>query len=450
LRTGRPWGTIGAMPKPTTLSLPRRVDRRRFLHATAVASGLSMLDPLHGNAADLGLGSFAPADSGAMPQAISAAAAPTGADAGSLFPFIRSQAVKGEFPLSFLNPTFTALPQWKQQARAKLLDLLAYSPPPCSPAAETVERVDCGDYVRETVVFSSTPDIRVPAYVLLPKQGPKPAPAIVALHDHGGFYLWGKEKLVAIDGEHPVLAAFRDRSYGGRSIAIDLARRGYVVVVTDMFYWGDRRMLLDDDPADWRDRPATMPAERVDAFNARASQNEQLVGRTIYSAGFTWPGVMFWDDVRTVDYLLSRSDVDPKRIGCVGLSVGAVRAAHLAAMDDRIKAGVVVCWMTSFPTQLQKHIRHTIGHTKVVPGLYRHLDYPDVASIAMPTPMLYVSGAKDALFDLGGIKASFAKLNACYAKAAIPDRCRTTLYDSPHQFNAQMQAEAWAWLERFV
>jgi hypothetical protein len=54
------------------------------------------------------------------------------------------------------------------------------------------------------------------------------------------------------------------------------------------------------------------------------------------------------------------------------------------------------------------------------------------------------------LFDLDGVKASFATLNACYAKAGVPERCRTQLYDSPHQFNAEMQAEAWAWLERFV
>ncbi len=292
--------------------------------------------------------------------------------------------MKGDFPLSFLNPRFTSLSEWTPLARGKVLDLLHYTPPPCSPAAETVERVDCGDYVREKVWFNTTPDVRVPAYVLVPKNAPKPAPAIVALHDHGGFYLWGKEKLVAIDGEHAVFTEFRARYYGGRSIAIDLVRRGYVVVVTDMFYWGERRMLLDDDPADWRERPSTMTAERIQAFNTRASQNEQLVGRTIYSAGFTWPGVMFWDDVRTVDYLLTRPDVDPKRIGCVGLSVGAVRSAHLAALDERIKAGVVVCWMTSFPAQLKKHVRNTIGHTKVVPGLHRHLDYPDVASLAMP------------------------------------------------------------------
>ncbi len=428
------------MSEPVLPSAPGRLNRRRFLQATAVAGAVPMF------------GDEGTARSGlaAVTRQAGAAPATTGSDVGSLFPFIQKQAVSKDFPLSFLNPRFRTVAEWKPTARGTVLDLLHYAPPPVGPAAETVERVDCGDYVREKVWFNTTPDVRVPAYVLVPKQGPKPAPAIVALHDHGGFYLWGKEKLVALDGEHSVFTEFRERYYGGRSIAIDMVRRGYVVVVTDMFYWGERRMLLDDDPTDWRERPATMSPERIQAFNTRASQNEQLVGRTIYTAGFTWPGVMFWDDVRTVDYLLTRPDVDPTRIGCVGLSVGAVRSAHLAALDDRIKAGVIVCWMTSLPMQLQKHVRNTIGHTKVVPGLLRHMDYPDVAALAMPTPLLLMSGTKDGLFDLDAVKASFATLNACYAKAGIPDRCRTQLYESPHQFNAEMQAEAWAWLRRFV
>src|SRR5207249_8457186 len=168
---------------------------------------------------------------------------------------------------------------------------------------------------------------------------------------------------------------FKKNYYGGKSIASELARQGYVVVVIDMFYWGERRMLLDDDPADWRERPRSITAERIAEFNRRASQSEQLVGRTIYSAGFTWSGVIFWDDIRTVDYLLTRPEVDPRRIGCVGLSVGGLRACHLAALDERIRAAVVVGWMASFPAQLQRHVKNTIGHTKVVPGLYRHLDY---------------------------------------------------------------------------
>ena len=420
-------------PPPRT----RRVNRRDFLQATAVAGLGSMLNGQSG--------SFA-AEAGPSTTALK----PTGSDVGSLYPFIQSQVVKGEFPLSFLNPRFRSLRSWKKTARGKLLDLLHYAPPPCNPAAETIERVDCGDYVRERVRFNTTPDVRVPAFVLVPKNSPKRAPAIVALHDHGGFYLWGKEKIVALPDENPALADFRQQYYGGHSTAIELVRQGYVVVVIDMFYWGERRMLLDDDPADWRERSASLSRERIKAFNSRAGQHEQLVGRTIYAAGFTWPGVMFWDDVRTVDYLLTRPDVDPRRIGCVGLSVGGFRSGHLAAMDQRVRAAVVVGWMASFPAQLQNHVRNTIGHTMLVPGLYQHLDYPDVASLAMPTPMLVINGTKDGLFDLDGVKASFAKLHACYAKAGAPDHCRTLFYETPHEFNAEMQGEAWAWLKRFV
>ena len=374
----------------------------------------------------------------------------TGSDVGSLFPFIESQSVKKEFPLSFLREEFRNVKDWKRRARGRLLDLLHYAPPKCAPHAEVLETVDFGSYIREKITFQTTPDIRVPAYVLIPKEAKRPLPAIVALHDHGGFYLWGKEKLVATADEHPVLTEFKQTYYAGNNIASTLAEQGYLVIVIDMFYWGERRMLLDDDPADWKERPHTITSERISEFNQRAGRNEQLVGRTIYSAGFTWPGVMFWDDIRTVDYLLTRPEVDKNRIGCVGLSVGGLRSCHLAALDDRIKAAVVVGWMASFPAQLKKHIIHTIGHTKVVPGLYRHLDYPDVASLAMPSALMVINGSKDTLFDLDGVKASFQKLTSCYQKAGFPEKLKLHLYDTPHEFNAEMQTEAWLWLKKWV
>ncbi|MCI0745601.1 MAG: alpha/beta hydrolase family protein [Verrucomicrobia subdivision 3 bacterium] len=372
------------------------------------------------------------------------------ADVGSLFPVIQSQAIQSDFPLSFLSSRFKSMKRWKQGARAKVLDLLHYSPPRCHPEAEVIEKVDQGDYVREKIHFNTTPAIRVPAYLLVPKGARRPMPAIIGLHDHGGFYLWGKEKLVETENDPPVLKNWRNTYYGGNSIASVLAGLGYVVLVIDMFYWGERRMLLDDDPADWRERPATLSAERIAAFNQRASQNEQLVGRTIFSAGFTWAGLMFWDDIRSVDYLLTHPEVDPDRIGCVGLSVGGLRACHLAAFDQRIKAAVVVGWMTSFPAQLRSHVRNTIGHTKLVPGLYRYLDYPDVASLAMPGSLLVINGKKDGLFEPKGVESAFAKLTSCYKKAGIPERLQTRLYDAPHEFNSQMQQEAWAWLKRWV
>jgi dienelactone hydrolase len=298
--------------------------------------------------------------------------------------------------------------------------------------------------------LQTTPDLRVPAYLLIPKKGNGPYPAVVALHDHGAFYFWGKEKLVETEDEHPVLTDYKKQGYAGNSIATTLARRGYVVLVIDMFYWGERRMLLDTDPPDWRDRPRSVSAERIEAFNRRARTSEELLGRTIFTAGFTWPGVMLWDDVRSVDYLVTRPEVDPKRIACVGLSVGGFRSCHLAALDNRIKAVVVVGWMASFPTQLRHRILHTIGHTMLIPGLYRELDYPDVASLAMPAALLVINGSKDELFEPEGVQTCFAKLHACYKKAGVPDRVRTHLYDAPHEFNAEMQAEAWEWLARWV
>src|SRR5437879_1786992 len=148
---------------------------------------------------------------------------PTGSDVGSLFPFIQSQAVRGEFPLSYLRPQFKSLAAWKRRARGKLLELLQYAPPKCAPRAEVVERKDCGDYFREKVYFNTTPDLRVPAYVLLPKSTKFPAPALVALHDHGAFYFWGKEKLIEMEDEHPALAKFKRQYYAGASIASTLA-----------------------------------------------------------------------------------------------------------------------------------------------------------------------------------------------------------------------------------
>jgi dienelactone hydrolase len=370
----------------------------------------------------------------------------TGSHIGTIYPFVEAQVAKRDYPLSFLNERFTDAGAWKREARRKFFDLLLYAPERVEPQPEMLERVDGGDFWRERVTFRTTPEIRVPAYVLIPKHAKLPAPGIVALHDHGGFYLWGKEKLIALPGEHATLTEFKKQYYGGMSIADELARQGYVVVVIDMFYWGDRRMVLDDDPPAWKERPPAITTAEVSAFNQRSGQNEQLLGRTLFLAGLTWAGVMFWDDIRTVDYLLTRPEVDRERIGCVGLSVGGFRSAHLAALDERIKAAVVVGWMCAYRPLLKDHILNTVGHTKLVPGLTRWLDLPDVAAMAIPARLLVINGRQDTLFTVEGMEEAHQKLAAAYKKAGVPNHFRAHLYDTPHEFNREMQSEAWAWL----
>ena len=106
--------------------------------------------------------------------------------------------------------------------------------------------------------------------------------------------------------------------------------------------------------------------------------------------------------------------------------------------------------MASFPRQLKSHVRSAIGFTKLVPGLYRQLDYPDVASLAMPSALLVINGSKDSLFEPQGVRDSFDKLTACYRKAGAPEKFRAELYATPHEFNGEMQTAAWEWLRKWV
>ena len=368
---------------------------------------------------------------------------------GSLYPFVQKQADRSTFELSYLHGKFRNLEEWQKSARARVLQHLFYEPPPVAPAPEVIRRENRGDHVEEYLTFATSPDMRVPAYLLIPNGAKRPLPGVLLLHDHGGSYVWGKDKVVAQENEHPVLREFKQQLYEGKSIANELVRRGYVVLTIDMFYWGERRMRLDDDPPSFRE-PRTMTQEEVSAFNRRSQQSEQLVARSLLAAGVTWPGVMLWDDLRSLDYLAARPEVDSRRLACVGLSVGGYRSFVLAALDPRIKAAIDVGWMSSFGTHIRRHVMNSIGLTFHIVGLYRYLDLPDLAALIAPRSLFVINGSKDQLFPPEGVKAAFEKIAKCFAKAGVAERQRCRLYDAPHEFNVRMQADAWDWLERVL
>ena len=93
---------------------------------------------------------------------------------------------------------------------------------------------------------------------------------------------------------------------------------------------------------------------------------------------------------------------------------------------------------------------NTIGLTFHIGGLYRYLDLPDLAALIAPRALLVINGSKDALFAPDGVRAAFEKIEACFRKADAGDHQRCRLYDTPHEFNPQMQVEAWKWLARWM
>jgi dienelactone hydrolase len=373
----------------------------------------------------------------------------TSSHIGSLYSFVQSQADRSTFELSFLHSKFRNLERWQKTARARVFQHLFHAPAAVTPAPDVLRRENRGTYVEEYLTFQTSPDLRVPAYLLIPNGATHPRPAVLLLHDHGGFYVWGKEKVVEQENEHPVLREFKQQLYEGKSIATELVRRGYVVLTIDMFYWGERRMMLDDDPPSFRD-PKIMTKQDIDAVNRRSQQSESLVARSLLAAGITWPGVMLWDDLRSLDYLAARPEVDPRRLACVGLSVGGYRSFVLAALDPRIKAAIDVGWMSSFGTHIRRHVVNSIGLTFHIVGLYRYLDLPDLAALIAPRSLFVINGSRDQLFPPEGVRTAFEKIAKCFGKAGVSERQRCRLYDAPHEFNVRMQSDAWEWLERVL
>lgn len=373
------------------------------------------------------------------------------ADMGSIWPLIRQQANRTYFPYSFTRDRYTDLKLWKHHTRNRLLDLLHHSPVAWPANPTKIKETDAGDYMIEEVAFNTTQHIRVAAHVLVPKTAKKrETPAIVLMHDHGGFYMWGKEKVVQLDGEHDILGEYRQRFYDGTSIGTELVRQGYLVVVIDMLYWGTRRYLMDGDSDGWWDRPADLAPEQVNAFNVRASNHEHLLDRTLLAAGTTWTGIAAWDDIRTVDYLWTRDEVDRNRIGCVGFSTGGMRALMLAALDERVKATVNACWMTSMIHQLQNDIKYSIGYSVLVPGMFRYMDLPDLAALAMPGAMMIMGGGNDHFFNAEGSRLAYEEVKQAFAKGECGDRLYIQQYDTAHVFNKAMQEAAWDFLKKHL
>jgi hypothetical protein len=381
-------------------------------------------------------------------------------DLANLFPQLEANSRAQGRPFAFLDPRWKKLEAWKKQARPELLRLLRYSPAAEALAAK-VEAVEQRDGFRvERVRITATREHSIPGWLLVPAVQRKGRPGLIAIHCHSGRYVWGHEKILSSPGEPAFLGEFRRGTYGGRAYAEELARRGFVVLVIDGFYFGERRLRVEDmDPATappvFRARLTELKKLRRESYewmrtaDAICSEFEHLTAKTIFTSGATWPGLLNWDDRRAVDYLASRPEVNPERIGCLGLSIGGLRTAHLIGTDPRIKAACVMGWMTQFHEQLRSHLRN---HTWMVytPGMFNLMDLPDVAGLHAPGALLVQQCKRDALFPLAAMEQANRQLGSIYAKAGIPERFKGTVHDVPHSFGIEMQGEAFEWLERWL
>ena len=201
---------------------------------------------------------------------------------------------------------------------------------PSSSGRDAAAKSEMASVWKPSIKATVTYDI--PGWVLVPAGRKGKLPGVVAIHCHSGRYVWGHEKIISSPTDSEALLEFRKSAYG-RAYAEELARRGYVVFVIDGFYFGSRRLrpekmnAADAPPPAARQSVAALseltPSSTawLSAVDRICSEFETLTAKTIFSTGATWPGILAWDDRRSVDYLCSRPEVDAKRIGCLGLSL---------------------------------------------------------------------------------------------------------------------------------
>jgi len=358
-------------------------------------------------------------------------------------------------PLSLRNCPAGEFDSRRAAARARVLECMAPPPPPPGPPVVTVHRHWQYDGLEfELLSWPQPAGAPTEALLLKPIGATGPLPGILALHDHGGFKFFGKEKITRSGTEiqHPMVALHQAEYYGGVSWANELARQGNVVLVHDAFAFGSRRVRLAEVSPDIHrgllDDADASPAG-VTAYNNWAGEHEHVMAKSLFSAGTTWPGIFYQEDRTAIDVLFARDEVDPERIGVGGLSGGGLRTVFLAGLDERVKCAVCVGMMTTWRDfMLNKSFTHT--WMCYVPHLPRELDYSEIFGLRAPQPALVLNTHEDGLFTHAEMECAEAILQRVYKSAGAPDQFKCSWYPGGHQFNRAMQTQAFAWFDRWL
>lgn len=327
--------------------------------------------------------------------------------------------------------------QWKAAGLAKAKELMIPYEDNTPFNMEVIAEVDRGTYVAQKVVFNLTEESRVMALLLIPEQKRrdrgKPMPAALMLHDHGSKFTIGKEKMVETFGDDELSQkrlteskTWATQFFSGQFPGDELAKRGYVVLSFDALGWGDRS---------------------VKNFK---TDSQQSLASNLFNLGTSFAGIIAMEDCRAAAFLASLPQVDKTKVAAVGFSMGAFRSWQVAALSDDITACIADCWMATMQGLMvpdNNQLKGQSAYSMLHPFIAKYLDYPDVAGLAAPKPMLIYAGEQDHLFPKASATAAFDKMNKIWAANNAADKFSTKFWPKGHVFEADQQKESYDWLD---
>ena len=225
-------------------------------------------------------------------------------------------------------------------------------------------------------------------------------------HSHGGGYTIGKTEFI------------EGREYLGKPpYAEFLTSLGYNALCFDAWIFGERSGRAE-----------------LDMFKDM-----------IWHGRVLW-GMMVYDSLKAVDYLVSRPDVDTKRLATVGMSMGSSTAQWVGALDPRLKVVVDICCLTDWHTLVEVGGLKGHGIYYYVPDLLNHFTTAQMNALIAPRAHLSLAGKLDDLTPLAGLDDVDAELKKVYAASGKPGNWRLSRYDVGHQETPEMREEIRAWL----
>lgn len=330
-------------------------------------------------------------------------------DAASFDPVAYSLRLYDKAPLrmTFRASSRRQAESWQKRLREKLAELIGLPDAAYVPLnPQTLEVREFAKYRREKLVFESTPGLHVLAYLLTPTGSTGPLPAAVCVPGHGR----GVDDVVGVDAEG------RDRTDKDgyqHDFAIQAVEQGLAAVAIEPLAFGCRR-----------DSVTKKKALGTSACQPTAGA-ALLLGQTMIA----W---RVRDVMRTIDWIGTRKELDPSRVGCMGISGGGTCTLFSAALDVRIKAALVSGYLNTFRDSIFS-LSHCIDN--YVPGILNWAEMYDVAGLIAPRALFAESGEKDNIFPIEAFRSSFTRVQRVYNVLDAAERIASETFDAGHSFH---------------
>jgi dienelactone hydrolase len=323
------------------------------------------------------------------------------------------RSIKPQIP--FTASDTESAKRWQQAAWSALAGQLGFvNLGAAKISAKRLERVKRENYVREKwslTLTNSRLKSELPVYLLLPEQRARHSVAtVLALHGHGygvkdivGLWEDGTERLRP-DGYHA-------------DFACALAQRGFLVAAPEIACFGERQ----------GDYSNLQPGRRPGTCH-NVNTYAMMMGGSV-------AGLRVWEGMRLIDWLIkSISQVDPKRIGVMGISGGGMHAFFSMALDKRIKAGVISGYFCDW-----KHSILAINHCtcNFIPGLLNLGELSDLAGLIAPRPLLVENGTNDDIFPIEDVKKTVARARRAWRAHSADENLQTDYFEGRHRIHGE-------------